>query len=223
MKWIEPFVQPKLSNNVAAQVLHVQQVWDAHGLDGDGQVVAVADTGLDTGLNDGSMHDDFEGRIATIHSWPIPTGLHLYLDNTSWDDGAADMESGHGTHVAGSVLGNGTRSGGTIRGMAPRARLAFHAVEQYLNVKPAYQGQLPDGYYLVGIPGDLNTLFQQAYDEGRASSQTVGVPPRTTPATRFMASTPQNPRRSTSSSGTTKMQLSCSRLPTTAMTATLMA
>jgi subtilisin family serine protease len=166
VKWIEPFVLPKLSNNVAAQILHVQQVWGAHGLDGAGQVVAVADTGIDTGVNDGTMHDDFEGRIDAIHSWPIPAGLHAYLDNTSWDDGAADQESGHGTHVAGSILGNGTRSGGTVRGMAPLARLAFQAVEQYLNVKPAYQGDLPDGYYLVGIPANLNTLFQQTYDDG---------------------------------------------------------
>jgi subtilisin family serine protease len=166
VKWIEPFVMPKLSNDVAAQILHVEQVWNSYGLDGSGQVVAVADTGLDSGLNDGTMHDDFEARIEAIHSWPIPSGLQPYLDNTSWDDGAADMESGHGTHVAGSVLGNGARSGGTIRGMAPNARLAFQAVEQYLNVKPAYQGDLPDGYYLVGIPGNLNTLFQQTYNDG---------------------------------------------------------
>ncbi|HPC89626.1 MAG TPA: S8 family serine peptidase [Methanothrix sp.] len=166
VQWIEPYVVPKLMNDVASGIIGVQPVWNHHGLDGEGQIVAVADTGLDSGINDATMHDDFEGRIVTIRSWVIPASLHSFLDNASWDDGAADLESGHGTHVAGSVLGNGTRSGGGIRGMAYNARLVFQAVEQYLNVKPAYEWQLADGYYLVGIPDDLNDLFLQSYNDG---------------------------------------------------------
>lgn len=166
VQWIEPYVVRKLVNEVADDIVGVQPVWTNHGLDGEGQIVAVADTGLDTGVNSVTMHDDFEGRITAIHSWAILAGLQPYMDNTSWDDGAADLESGHGTHVAGSVLGNGTRSSGGIRGMAFNAQLVFQAVEQYCNTKPAYQAQLPDGYYLAGIPDDLNTLFQQSYNDG---------------------------------------------------------
>lgn len=166
VQWIEPYVIPKLVNDVACGITGVQPVWNHHGLDGEGQIIAVADSGLDTGNNDATMHDDFEGRIVAIHSWAIPAWLHPYLDNSSWDDGAADLESGHGTHVAGSVLGSGARSGGGIRGMAFNARLVFQAIEQYLDVKPAYQAQLADGHYLVGIPDDLNTLFSQSYNDG---------------------------------------------------------
>jgi len=164
VKWIEPYVVPKLCNNVAAPIIGVQPVWDNHGLDGEGQIVSVADTGLDTGVNDNAMHDDFKGRIINIHSWPIPAGWHSYLDNTICDDGAADFDSGHGTHVSGSILGNGTRSGSSIRGMAFNARLVFQAVEQRANWK-ASTG-IPDGYYLLGIPDNLNDLFQQAYNDG---------------------------------------------------------
>lgn len=140
VKWIEPYAPPELANDVAAPIIGVQQVWDNHGLDGAGQIVAVADTGLDTGVNNAGMHDDFEGRIVNIY------------DRVG--DGANDVRSGHGTHVAGSVLGNGSRSSGTIRGMAFAARLLFQAIER--NNTGA----------LAGIPADLNQLFQQGYNDG---------------------------------------------------------
>jgi hypothetical protein len=123
VKWIEPAVRNRLFNDVAAGILNVQQVRTDHGLDGDGQIVGVADTGLDNGKNDATLHEDFKGRVVQLNSWAIPSGYSQYLDNTSLDDGAADKDSGHGTHVAGSVLGNGTKSSGAIQGMAPAAKL----------------------------------------------------------------------------------------------------
>ena len=72
--------------------------------------------------------------------------------------------SWHGTHVSGSVLGSGTKSGGAIRGMAHNARLVFQTVEQWADWKQSVTNQygMTDGYYLLGIPDDLNDLFQQA-------------------------------------------------------------
>ncbi len=148
VKWIEPHGVLKLSNNVSAQIIGVQEVWDHHALDGEGQIVSVADTGLDTGVNDATMHDDFEGRIINIYD--------LAGDGAD-DSGNASMYPergyGHGTHVAGSVLGNGSRSSGTIRGMAPAARLVFQATQR------KNTGGLV-------IPADYNTLFLQAYNDG---------------------------------------------------------
>lgn len=135
VQWIEPYARPKLFNDVAAGIIGVQPVWNNHGLDGRGQIVAVADTGLDKGVNDTTMHDDFRGRIVFIH-------------NRRGD--AADRRTGHGTHVAGSVLGNGSRSNGDIRGIAFNAQLVFQAA----------------GDDLAGIPDDLNALFQQSYNDG---------------------------------------------------------
>ena len=140
VKWIEPFEEAVLHNNISAQLINVQPVWNDHGLDGDGQIVSVADTGLDTGVNDATMNADFRNRIVNIY------------DRVG--DGANDVRIGHGTHVAGSVLGNGTNSGGTIRGMAPAARLVFQSIENNSSGS------------LSGIPADYNTLFQQAYGDG---------------------------------------------------------
>ena len=150
MQWIEPYVVPKRFNDIAAGITGVQPVWNNHDFDGEGQRVAVADTGLDTGVNDATMHADFRGRIVSIHSWP------LQLGNRTVDDGAADCCSGHGTHGAGSILGSGAQSNSKICGMAYKASLVFQAVEQYF-----------EGWYcLYAIPNDLNNLFPQSYDDG---------------------------------------------------------
>ncbi len=42
VQFIEPYVVPKLFNDIAAGIIGVQPVWNNHGLDGEGQIVAVA-------------------------------------------------------------------------------------------------------------------------------------------------------------------------------------
>ncbi|MDW8318639.1 MAG: S8 family serine peptidase [Anaerolineae bacterium] len=163
VKWVEPYLPPRLHNNVAADIMAVRPVWEARGLDGEGQIVAVADTGLDTG-DPATVSPEFRGRIVSLHSWPVQPGYRALANNTTWDDGPADLDSGHGTHVAGSILGSGALSNGLVKGMAPRARLVFQAVEQYVDWKRTTG--YSDGYYLVGLPDDLGQLFQQAYDDG---------------------------------------------------------
>ncbi len=59
---------------------------------------------------------------------------------------------GHGTHVAGSVLGSGAASGQKYRGAAPAARLFF-------------QSLLDSKGKLGGLPLDLNDLFDEAYQQ----------------------------------------------------------
>ena len=77
-------------------------------LDGSGQIVAVADSGLD------EDHGDFGTRV---------------IGNVDiiGDGSTADAHSGHGTHVACTVLGDGTR--GNYAGVAPEAELYFQAME----------------------------------------------------------------------------------------------
>lgn len=164
VKWVEPYLPPKLHNDVASSIMAVQPVWETHGLDGAGQIVAIADTGLDNGENGDGMSAEFLGRIVNLHSWPVQPGYRSSLNNSAWDDGPADKDSGHGTHVAGSVLGSGALSGGAIRGMAYGASLVFQAVEQWVDWKRG--SGYADGYYLLGLPDDLGQLFQQSYDDG---------------------------------------------------------
>jgi len=147
VSWIEKYVQPVILNDVAANITNVYDVRNTYGLTGSGQIVAVADTGLDTGFNDATMHDDIEGRIKALHAWWSEYG----------DTGAEDND-GHGTHVAGSVLGNGSRSNGQYAGIAPETQLVFQALQ--------YEGL---GYLLVNgtlyTPTNLSLLFQEAYDD----------------------------------------------------------
>ncbi|MGD2035487.1 MAG: S8 family serine peptidase, partial [Bacteroidales bacterium] len=162
VKWIEELKIKKLHNDVSRGIMNVTPVWSVHGLQGDDQIVGISDSGLDSGVDDASMHDDIEGRINNIFSWPVQAGYGVA--NTGADDGAAGVNDGHGTHTTGSVLGNGTVSGGTYSGVAPHANLVFQALMQETQFPPLYSEL--DGYYLTGIPLDLNDLFQQAYDEG---------------------------------------------------------
>lgn len=149
VRWIEPFAPRRLLNDQAQQswLLQTSAVWANLSQFGQGQVVAVADTGLDTG-NQSTVHLDVRGRINQVFA----------LGRTNnWSD-----PDGHGTHVVGSVLGNGARSGsnaashsyaGSAAGSAPEARLVMQSV-------------LDTNNGLGGIPDDLNELFQQAYDAG---------------------------------------------------------
>ncbi len=157
VRWVERAPQWQLHNDKSDNIMGVRSVWDTQGLYGAGQIVAVCDTGLDRGSTAPALlHDDFENGSG------VSRVLALY-DLVGGGDGAEDRNSGHGTHVAGSVLGNGDLSGATPSshtypetayvGMAPEASLVFQAVED-------------DGGDLSGIPLDLNNLFPQAYTAG---------------------------------------------------------
>jgi hypothetical protein len=57
-------------------------------------------------------------------------------------------------------------TGGQGKGTAPAASLVFQAIEEYVNFVSICGLQYPDGYYLLGIPADLGSLFQPAYNSG---------------------------------------------------------
>jgi serine protease AprX len=135
---MELYVRPRLHNHVARVLLGIDREAQPNPgsnltQTGDGQVVAVADTGLD------SHHPDFQGRIAGI----VPLGRPL----------DASDPHGHGTHVAGSVLGDGQASAGLLCGTAPGAKLFF-------------QSLLDANGELGGLPLTLSALFEPAYRAG---------------------------------------------------------
>ncbi|ETA69017.1 subtilisin-like serine protease [Methanolobus tindarius DSM 2278] len=145
ISWIEEYSEVVLFNDVAAGIMNVDTVHNDIGLNGSGQIVAVCDTGLDTGVDDSTMHPDFAGRIISIID---------YFGDGAADNASAWYNGGHGTHVAGSVLGNGSMSGGQYKGMAPDAELVFEAVQN------GTSGGMNITY------SNLDDIFQDAYDLG---------------------------------------------------------
>ncbi|HEX3763027.1 MAG TPA: S8 family serine peptidase, partial [Kofleriaceae bacterium] len=133
--WVEPYEPPRLHCDVARGLVGVEAVGASPlELSGRGELVAIADTGLD------AAHPDFADRIERVFARGRPPA-------------DASDPHGHGTHVAGTAVGDGAASRGAIRGMAPGARLVF-------------QSLLDADGGLGGIPEPLDALFDEAYQTG---------------------------------------------------------
>ena len=170
VKFIRARAIKRTSNDVAPELMGAISVMTgATGLSGRGEIVGVCDTGIDTG-NPDTIHEDFKDRIQAIKSYPVTSDWSSYVFNAGKDDGPADVDSGHGTHVSGSVLGNGAASAGVtanpVRGLAYRAKLVFQAVEQEMAWRPNVPTNERERYVLAGLPNDLGPLFQWAYAQG---------------------------------------------------------
>ena len=109
VRWLEQFERPHLMNDLAvnAGAMNVRPAWELHGLSGAGQVVSTSDSGIDTG-DLATLHPDLRERVA---------GFKV-VDGCSAND-----VDGHGTHTAGSIVGDGRMSDGRIRGSAWGATL----------------------------------------------------------------------------------------------------
>lgn len=134
--FVEPYVAPRLHNDEARILLGIDRANPGTSLkqEGEGQIVGVADTGID------DQHPDIpSSRVAGI----VALGRSGNHSDTH----------GHGTHVSGSILGDGTASGGKLRGAAPKAKLFF-------------QSLLDAQGGLGGLPFRLQGLFEEAYQNG---------------------------------------------------------
>lgn len=134
---VEEYIEPKLFNDRARELMNIDSnngiINNNFEFKGQGQTVAVADTGID------DQHPDFQNRIIAA----IALGR-----NGDFSD-----PNGHGTHVTGSVLGDGSASNGDFRGVASEANLVF-------------QSLMDNNGGLSGIPIVLEDLFEEAYLQG---------------------------------------------------------
>lgn len=147
VRHVEEVYPAKLHNNTARLILGIDMPNPGAALpfEGDGQIVAVADTGFDKGSTV-NVHPAFVGRVQNLYALGRPK---------------SNDPHGHGTHVAGSVLGDGasTSLGVQIRGTAPQARLVLQSV-------------LDSGGGLGGLPADLHDLFDTPYNADGARVHT---------------------------------------------------
>jgi subtilisin family serine protease len=131
-------IPPILHNNIARQIVMIDAEDTGNSFlieSGDGEIIAVADTGIDRD------HPDFKDHIIGA----VPWGR---VGTKETND-----PHGHGTHVTGSIIGNGNASGGQIRGIAPGAKVFF-------------QSLLDENDQLCDLGLKLPELLKQAYEQG---------------------------------------------------------
>jgi serine protease AprX len=109
----------ELALHESTQLIQANDVWAPPlGYTGRGVGVAVLDSGID------ATHPDLRRPGKTIQNVKV-LGYQKYVSPTlvveDLDD--TDTSTGHGTHVAGIVAGDGSASGGYYRGVAPGANL----------------------------------------------------------------------------------------------------
>ncbi|MEZ4386258.1 MAG: S8 family serine peptidase [Candidatus Krumholzibacteriia bacterium] len=107
--------------------VHVPEVWSQLGITGEGILIGHIDTGVDLAhpdlrhrlwvnpgeLADNGLDDDGNGYVDDVYGWDFGDG-----DNDPTDD---SVDAGHGTHTAGTAVGDGSL--GVQTGAAPGARL----------------------------------------------------------------------------------------------------
>src|SRR5437879_12609837 len=97
-----PPATPDQASAVSPQVVRANKVW-AQGITGGGVTVAILDSGV---AADADLVQPDNRLLASVN----------FADVRLTSD-----PGGHGTHIAGIVAGNGTRSGGEFIGIAPQA------------------------------------------------------------------------------------------------------
>ncbi|MEM4293163.1 MAG: S8 family serine peptidase, partial [Thermoplasmata archaeon] len=146
VEFIEPCEEMKIFNNNGQWITQTgisenRKVWDK-GIRGEGQIIGETDTGIDYD------HAAFRDPNVQVVQNQVNQNHRKIVLYQNFADGKDSDNSGHGTHVVGTIAGDDSYVGGTSAydGMAPKAKLAF--------------GDIGYGDSLSGIPADYNNLFE---------------------------------------------------------------
>ena len=129
VRYVQRNVELEYYNDDAREVTGAGAVQNQKGYTGSSVHSAVIDSGVD------GLHPDLQSSLVANWRWAgNPLG-----EPTLWVR-AGDLDTddnGHGTHVSGSVAGDGTQSDGQFKGMAPDADLTVYSAGlALLVVKP---------------------------------------------------------------------------------------
>jgi serine protease AprX len=139
-------------------------------VDGSGVTVVVVDTGIDAG------HPDLDYGEKTI--------MNLFLNREegySWVEMEnTDFDYGHGTHVAGTVAGNGDASAGARSGVAPGANLIGLTVvdptlaDYLVSLEWVYDNSRPNANpYNIRVATNSWHTIEEEYDPEAPLSQVI--------------------------------------------------
>lgn len=150
--WVEPWHQPVIENATAQWVVQTnvtnnRHIWDM-GIQGQGQVVHTSDSGIRTTHN---AFRDPSVSITTFGDYPTHRKIIAYraaLPGILFGD--ASGASYHGTHTAGTIVGDDSPFATNLNdGQALKAKIFFTDAGNTANS--------------ISTPGDLNLLFGPAY------------------------------------------------------------
>lgn len=140
-------------NDRARQILradqHVLVSNERRLYEGEGQVVAIADSSFDNG-DKHAVHPAFEDRFEMGDHVQVQSRIEELI--CLGDVGRCRDTDGHGTHLCGCIAGNGrTSKGEEIKGIAPKARLVVQCAGRDFN-----------------IPDDRSQLFEVPFRDHNA-------------------------------------------------------
>ena len=172
--------------------VNVDKVWEL-GFTGQGVLIAIIDTGVEM------SHADLQGRL-----WDGGTAYpHHGYDFYSHDDDPSDTQ-GHGTHVAGTLVGTG--ASGTRTGVAPDAEImvlkVFHGEDNLSEATlwvEAMQFALDHGANVLNmslgqpLPNpSVKLMLRQACDNTLAAGVVAAVCAGNTRQLQMLAPVPNN-------------------------------
>ena len=135
-------------------------------LNGSGEILAISDTGID------DDHGDFNGRVRAIYNQFGPDNSHQ------------DRNTGHGTHVTSTLLGDGSGDSFT-QGIVPAATFHFYQLEADSSGILARWGSLYDMFshsyqqnarIQTNSWGNVNLVGEYSSDSRSADSYLVNQP-----------------------------------------------
>ena len=164
--WVEPHQEFRVFNNDGvsttqsgtagfnggrADTAGTTPIWEM-GLHGEGEIIGVGDSGLDTGH---CFFEEATGGAAADQTYgPNHRKVVAYR---AYADGVATGTSDHGTHVVGSILGSSSTPGAAG---ANEGGAAYAAKVSFTDIGP---GDAPG----LQVPNDLaNNFFNVDYDNG---------------------------------------------------------
>ena len=124
-----------IHNSNASQIIgsNIASTMSNFTLNGSGEILAISDTGID------ADHGDFNGRVRAIYDLFGP------------DNSYQDRNSGHGTHVTSTILGDGSGDSNNA-GLVPAATFHFYQLEA-------------DSSGILARWGSLYEMFAHSYQQ----------------------------------------------------------